>query len=394
MRFLFTKEQETFRNEVRDFLKAEIDAGTFSPDVSDLVGLPSREFSRKLAKKGWLGLTWPKEYGGQGRSYVDKMIMNEELLRVKAPIGYHFLADRQVGPAVMAFGTPWQKEFFLPRIINAEENSNFCLLFSEPDAGSDLAGVSSTAVEDGDFYVVNGQKVWTSGGHTAAYGWMLARTNLDPSSPKHHGCSEFIIDMKTPGITIRPLINMAGEHSFNEVFFDNVKIDRKYLVGKVNDGFKQIMAQMDYERAGIERLMQNFPVYTQLMDHVKSMAKKDRGDAFYHWVRDQVAQLEIEYNVGRLMCYHTAWVVDQGKKPSSEAAMTKAFCTQYEQRLNDVASQVLGPVSVIRKGVPWAPLDGHFLMGYLWAPSYTLQGGSVEVLKNIVALRGLGMPRR
>jgi len=394
MRFTFTKEQEEFRKEVSDFLKGEIDAGAFTPDVAEIIADPSQEFSRKLARRGWLGITWPKEYGGQGRTYVDKMILMEELLKVKAPIGYHFMGDRQVGPAIMSFGSDWQKEFFLPRIINADDNISFCLLFSEPDAGSDLAAVSSRAEKDGDYYIINGQKVWTSGGHFADYGWMLAKTNFDNSLPGHRTCSEFIIDMKTPGVTIRPIVNMAGAHAFNEVFFDDVKIHKKYLVGEENAGFKQIMAQMDYERAGIERLLQNYPIYEKLLNHVREMKNQGRNDEFYYWVRDQMAQLEIEYNAGRLLCYYTAWIVDQGRKPSAEAALTKAYCTLYEQRLNDVATQVLGSVSQICKGVQWSAFDGDLATAYLWAPSYTLQGGSVEVLKNIVAFRGLGLPRR
>jgi alkylation response protein AidB-like acyl-CoA dehydrogenase len=392
MRFTFTKEQDEFRQEIRDFLKAELEAGAFSVDIAELVGEPSQEFSRKLAQKGWIGLTWPKQYGGQGRSYVEKLILIEELMKVKAPIGYHFLADRQVGPALTSFGSDWQKEFFLPSIVRADEGMQFCLLFSEPNAGSDLAAVSAKAVRDGDYYIINGQKVWTTGGHLADYGWLLARTNLDSSVRGHLSCSEFILDMKSPGVTVRPLINMAGTHSFNEVFLDDVKIHKKYLVGQENEGFKQIMAQMDYERAGIERLMQNYPLYEHLISYVKKMDKDSRG--FYSWVRDQVAQLEIEYNIGRLLCYYTAWVVDQGKKPTSQAALTKAFCTQYEQRLNDVATKVMGPISQIRQGVKWSPFGGDLASCYLWAPSYTLQGGSVEVLKNIVALRGLGLPRK
>lgn len=393
MNFSFTKEQDEFRQTVRDFVKAELAAGTFSVGSKGLVGQSSIEFSRKMAEKGWIGLTWPSSYGGQGRGYVDKMIMLEELFRVQAPVGYHFLADRQVGPSIMKFGTDWQKEYFLPRIIGAEEGLMFCLLFSEPDAGSDLAAVSTRAEKDGEFYIINGQKVWTSEGHVADYGWLLAKTKFDETVPRHRTCSEFIVDMKTPGITIRPIMNMAGEHSFNEVFFDDVKIDKKYLVGTENAGFKQIMAQMDYERAGIERLMQNYPVYDQFLRYVKAMDKKDKDGEFYAWVRDSIAQLEIEYNVGRLLCYYTAWLIDQGILPSSQAALCKAFCTQYEQRLNDVATRVTGPVSQIMHGGKWAPLDVDLASCYLWGPSYTLQGGSVEILKNIVAQRGLGLPR-
>ncbi len=394
MRFTFTKEQDEFRQGIRDFLKAELEAGVFSVHSASLVGSPSREFSLKMAEKGWIGLTWPKEYGGQGRSYVEKMILNEELFRIRAPVGYHFLADRQVGPALMSFGSDWQKEYFLSSIVKADEGMMFCLLFSEPNAGSDLAAVSTKALIDGDYYVISGQKVWTSGGHLADYGWVLAKTNSDSAVPRHLTCSEFIVDMKSPGVTVRPIINIVGEQGFSEVFFDDVKIHKRYLVGQENACFKQIMAQVDYERAGIERVMQNYLIYERLISYVKNMDKDSKRGEFYSRVRDSIAQLEIEYNIGRLLCYYTAWVIDQGKKPTSQAALTKAFCTQYEQRLNDVATRVLGPISQIRRGVKWSPFEGELADSYLWGPSYTLQGGSVEILKNIVALRGLGLPRK
>ncbi len=393
MRFTFTKKQDELRQEVHDFLKKELDRGTFKVTSNSLVAEGSRDFSLKMARKGWIGLAWPKEFWGQGRSFVDKMILNEECFKVQAPLNYHFLADRQVGPVLMQFGEDWQKEYFLPRIAQADEGMEFCLLFSEPNAGSDLASVSTSAVKDGDYYVINGQKVWTSSGHTAAYGWMLAKTNFDPTVPKHRSCSEFIIDMKTPGITVRPIINMAGAHNFNEIFFEDVRIEKKYLVGKENNGFNQIMAQMDYERAGMERLLQNYPIYRELMEYGRAMKKTARDKSFYSWVRDQLAQLEIEFNVGRLLCYYTAWMVDQGQKPSSQAALTKAFCTQYEQRLNDIATKLLGPVSQIKQGVQWSPFEVDLANCYNWGPSYTLQGGSTEVLKNIIAQRGLNLPR-
>lgn len=394
MDFRFTEAQEAFRQEVRDFVMAELAAGSFEVSSKGLVATSDIDFSRKMAAKGWIGFTWPKSYGGREGGYVNKMIMLEELYKVQAPIGYHFLADRQVGPAIIKFGSDWQKKTFLPGIINAKEGMMFCLLFSEPDAGSDLAAVSTRAEKDGDHYIVNGQKVWTSEGHLADYGWMLARTDFNPELPGHRACSEFIVDMHTPGITIRPIINMAGEHSFNEVFFDDVKIHKKYMVGTENAGFKQIMAQMDYERAGIERLMQNYPVYDQLLKYIKNMAESEKQGNYYSWIRDTVAQLEIEYHVGRLLCYQIAWLIDRDNLPSSQAALCKAFCTQYEQRLNDVAMRIYGPASQIRDDVSWRPLDVDLAGCYLWAPSYTLQGGSVEVLKNIVAQRGLGLPRR
>jgi alkylation response protein AidB-like acyl-CoA dehydrogenase len=309
-------------------------------------------------------------------------------------VAYHFLADRQIGPSIIHFGSEWQKEYFLPRFVRAEDDMRFCLLFSEPNAGSDLVNVATSATKDGDSYIIRGQKVWTSGGHQSEYGWLLARTCFDPKVPRHEACSQFILNMRLPGVTVRPIINIAGRHTFNEVFFDDVRVEKRFMVGQENDGFKQIMAQMDYERSGVERLLQNYPIYKRLLEYVKQMDKKGAGEGFYSWVRDSMAQLETEFQIGRLLVYHTAWTVDQGRKPSKEAALAKAYCNQYEQRLNDLATRILGPSSLLREGTPWAAFDGELAECYLWSPSYTLQGGSVEVLKNIVAQRGLNMPRK
>lgn len=403
MDFGFTREQEELRKEVREFLEEEIAAGTFSPHVGTpiagshllsegaLTSGRSMEFSRKMAKRNWIGFTWPKKYGGQERSYVDKMILNEELFKVRAPVGYHFAADRQVGPALIMHGTEWQREYFLNKIINAEDGVGFCLLFSEPGAGSDLGAVKTTAVRDGEYYILNGQKIWTSGGHTADYGWCLARSIFDDSIPKGSSCTEFMVDMKLPGVDIRPIINSAGVHSFNEVFLDNVRVHEKFRVGKDGAGFAQIMSQMNYERAGIERLLQTYAVYKQLVDYVKQM---DKTTSAYQLARNAVAQAEIEQEAGRLLCYHTAWNVDQGTLSASGASLCKAFCTQFDHRLTDLASVIVGSRSQIKKGSQWSPFEGDLASYYLWAPSMTLQGGSVEVLKNIIAQRGLGLPRR
>lgn len=394
MDLTFTKAQDAFRNEVRQFVRDRLLNRNFKIQSKGIIADADIHFSKAMSEKGWIGFTWPTSHWGQGRSYVEKTILNEELYKVQAPIGYHFLADRQVGPALIHFGSDWQKEHFLPRIVNADDGVMFCLLFSEPDAGSDLAGIATTARKDGDYYIINGQKVWSSEAHLSDYGWLLAKTNFDEGVSPHAACSEFILDMHLPGVKVRPLINMAGEHSFNEVFMDNVRVHKDYLVGQENGGFRQIMAQVDYERAGIERLMQNYPVYDQLLDTMKVRQLKNRKPETYEWAKDQLCQLEVEFQAGRMLCYYTAWMIDQGQKPTSQAALCKVFCTQYEQRLNDVAMRILGPKSMIRNGGPGKSLDVDVASCYLWQPSYTLQGGSVEVLKNIVAVRGLKLPRK
>lgn len=393
MNFEFTDKQNELRGQVREVVESELAAGSFEVDSMAIVAPVSQSFSKKMAERGWIGINWPEAYGGQGKGHQEKMIILEEMYRYHAPTGYHFMAERQIGPSLIKFGTQWQKEKFLPRIIKAEDRAMFCVLLSEPDAGSDLASVSTTAVKDGDYYIINGQKVWTSEAHEADYGSLIAKTNLDESVPKHQTCSEFIVDMKAQGVTIRPLINLAGVHNFNEVFFDNVKVHKKYMIGEENNGFKQIMAQVDFERSGIERLMQNYPVYTALKEFIDNMEPEDKKGDHYAWIRDTMAQIETEYQVGRLMCYQTAWIIDQGRKPTIQAATSKAFCTQFEQRLNDLAMKIMGPVSTIRKGSKNMPAILDIAACYLWGASYTLQGGTIEVLKNIIAQRGLGLPR-
>jgi alkylation response protein AidB-like acyl-CoA dehydrogenase len=385
--FDFTQEQEKFREEIRDFLKSELKQGSFIPRQNAWMQGYSKEFSQKVSKKGWIGLTWPKEYGGQGRSYVDRAILQEEMLKVGAPLAYHYMGERQIGPALLHFGSDELKKEFLPKIINVE--ATFCIALSEPDVGSDLVSVKTTAVEKEDHYVVNGQKVWTSYGHIADYGWLLAKTNLDPKLPKHKTLSEFILDMRSPGVTLRPILNLLDAHNLNELFLDDVKIPKNRLIGEKDKGFGQIMEQMAYERAGIERLMQNYPVKECLIEYVKITKKNGR----YLWedprVRNTLATLETEFNIGRLLCYHVAWTIDQGKVPTYEASVSKAFCTQFEKRLSDAATQLMGPYGQLLPGSKWSPYGGVAAESYLLSPSYTLQGGTVEILKNIIALRGL-----
>jgi len=387
MDFKLTEKQQQFREEVRDFLKAEMARGIYPFGSIHLAGALSREFSKEVSRKGWIGLAWPKEHGGQGLGYTDRIIMLEEMFRMAAPMAYHYMGDRQVGPGLIHFGSDFLKREFLPKILNAD--ACFALLFSEPEAGSDLANCKTTAVEEGDHFIINGQKIWTSGGHYAECGWVLARTNFDPNISKYNSFSEIIVDMKSPGVTIRPIINMVGAHSFNEVFFDNVKVGKGYLVGKKDNGFRQIMTNLDYERAGIDRLMQNYRVKEVLLEYVKTNKRNGRPLSGDTLIRDTVAKIEVEYEVARLFVYYVASLLDQGKIPSFEAAMGKTICTLFEAKLADVATTLMGLPGLLMPGSPEALFDGVVCESYLWSPSYTLQGGTVEVLKNIIAQRGL-----
>ncbi|MDY6969188.1 MAG: acyl-CoA dehydrogenase family protein [Spirochaetota bacterium] len=389
MDFKLTDKQLQLREEVRSFLKETKASGKYEFLNNGFLHVGARDFSKEVAKKGWIGMTWPKEFGGQGLGYLDRLIMLEEMFNFGAPMASHYMGDRQVGPGIIHFGSDFLKQEFLPKLINAD--ITFCLLFSEPDAGSDLANCRTKAEEDGDYFIINGQKVWNSNAHVSEWGWALVRTNFDPEISRYKSFSEIIIDMNSPGVTVRPIINMVGVHSFNEVFFDNVKVHKKYIVGKMGNGFKQIMTNLDYERAGIDRLMQNHLVKGALIDYVKTTKKDGKPLSENPLIREKIAELEVEFQVFRLYVYYISSLLDQGIIPSSQAAMGKTVCTLYEAKLSDVAATIVGLHGLLMPDSPEAFLDGMIGESYLWSPSFTLQGGSVEVLKNITARRGLKM---
>lgn len=388
MDFKFTEEQEKFRQEVRDFLEDELRRGTFNPKPDVWMAGHSHDFTRKVAARGWIGLTFPKEYGGQERSWTDRLILTEEMLRYGAPTALHWFADRQVGRAILAYGTEEQKREFIPMIIRGE--AFFALGLSEPEAGSDLASLKTRAIEDAEGFRIDGQKVWTTG-KDRNYIYLLART--DPDVPKHKGLSEFIFPANLPGITWRPLMTIAGEEEFNELFFDNVRVPKTALIGKKNSGWYQIAAQLDYERSGIERLMGNYPLFVSLLKYIKETKRNGELLSKNHAVREKVAQLEIEFEIGKLFAYQIAVILDSGRVPNWESAMSKAYSTAFEKHLAGTAIEILGPYGQLEHGSKYTPLDGYAPFTYLNSKGYSLQGGTSEVLKNIMAQRGLGLPR-
>jgi alkylation response protein AidB-like acyl-CoA dehydrogenase len=256
-----TPDQEALRTEVRAFL-CDDPAPQSRPFSEDgwIAGFDPA-FSRRLAKRGWIGLTWPRDFGGSERSYLDRLIVTEELLLAGAPVAAHWFGDRQIGPSLLAHGSDEQKAFFLPRITAAD--ISFCVGMSEPDAGSDLANLRTRAEVDGDQFVIRGQKIWTSFASDAEYCYLVART--DNESAPHKGISELLLPMDTPGIRVAPIRDMVGEEHFGEVFFDDVRVPRTSLIGTLNRGFYQIMEQLDYERSGIERLISNAPLWREAL---------------------------------------------------------------------------------------------------------------------------------
>jgi alkylation response protein AidB-like acyl-CoA dehydrogenase len=390
MEFRFTEEQENLRQEIRQFLEEELKNGNFEVHCDAWMGGYSPEFSRKIGQRGWIGLCWPREWYGQGKSYMDRMVLTEEIVRYGAPAAAHWFADRQMGPSIIRYGSDEQKEYFLPRIARGE--LVFGIGMSEPEAGCDLASLRTKATEDGDSYILNGQKVWTSGAHHIDYLYLIART--DPEAPRHRGISEFIVDMHLPGIEVRPLIDMTGGHHYNEVFLDNVRVPRSSMVGEINHGWYQIAEQLDYERSGVERLMTNYPIYQDLIEYAKQTNHGGKPLAEQPTVRNRLADLTVRYEVGRLLTYRVAWVLDQGRPPTTEAAMAKAFCTSFEQYMVHVATQLPGLYGQLRQGSKWIPpaFRESAVESYLFSPGYTIQGGTSEILKNITAIRGLQLP--
>ncbi len=389
MDFKFSEEQERFRQEVRDFLEGELRQGLWQPSCDAWIMNYSPEFTKRVAAKGWIGLTWPKESGGQGRSYMERLILTEEMLRYGAPAACHWFADRQIGGSILAYGTEEQKKELLPKILKGEAYVG--LGMSEPEAGSDLASLRTKATEDGNDYVIDGQKMWTSGGRFMNYIYLVART--DPEAPKHRGISEFVVDKSLAGITTVPTIDITGSEAWNEVFFDSVRVPKSCLIGEKNRGFYQILNQLDYERSGLERLMGNYPLFAALIQFTKETKRNGKPLSQDTLIRHKLAQLQIEFEVGRLLIYRVGLVVDEGRAPNWEAAMAKAYSTTFEQHMASVAMEILGLYGQLLAESKLAPILGMAPHSYLGSKGYSLQAGTSEILRNIVALRGLGLPQ-
>ena len=381
MEFRFTDDQEQFRSQIRSFLDVELADRANRPDMSE--GF-SKSFSKKLAGRGWIGMAWPQEYGGKGLSPIERLIFTEEMVTRQAPTGYHFVAERQMGPSIIVNGTEDQRREHLPKIINAEES--WAIGMSEPGAGSDLASVQTRAVRDGDEYVVNGQKIWTSSAHLADMIWLVTRT--DPDAPKHRGISILIVDMKSPGISVRPLVNMGNQHHFNEVYFDNVRVPRQNLVGEENRGWYVTAGNLDFERSGIERIATSGLLFTEVMTYAKTL----KGDPRFGRLRTELAERYLELQTGRLLAYRVAWQLSKNQLPNYEASMSKVFGTEWTQRMTNTAMHMIATFGLADR--PEAEtLRARIINGYLNAISLTIAGGTSEIQRNIIATRGLGLPR-
>src|SRR5438876_1015148 len=383
MDFDFTPEQEAFRKEVRAWLEAnlpdDLRGRSFASSRADREEVARlRAWQQTMAEAGYVGLDWPREFGGRGASIVEMVILYQEMARAESPQLVNRGGVSMLGPTLMKYGTPAQQRRFIPKIRTAEEL--WCQGFSEPNAGSDLANLQTRAVRDGDHYVVNGQKVWTSMGHVADWGFFLVRT--DPGAAKHKGISFLLIDMKTPGITVRPLRQMTGEAEFNETFLDNVRVPVENLVGKLNEGWSVAITTLAYERD-----LLTFIRHISLRNALHRLVKlvRERGRAADPVLRQKVAALWIGEQVLQLNAYRSLTRILRGGQPGPEGSTSKLFWSQIDQELAQVATEVIGPASQLLNGSPWAPDEGQWEFYELLARASGIRAGTSGVLRNILA---------
>jgi alkylation response protein AidB-like acyl-CoA dehydrogenase len=389
MEFKFSDEHNALRAEVRAFLAGAIvaDGGSGPVRPTSQENWPEQmEFMKKLAAKGWVAPAWPKQYGGLAWSHIKQMIFSEELSYAGAPDGGRVFNVGMIGPTLIVHGSDEQKKEHLPRITNAEVT--WCQGYSEPGAGSDLASLQTRAVRDGDDYVVNGQKIWTTGAHHSDWCFLLVRS--DPNAPKHKGISFLLVDMQTPGITVRPIVNMAGYHEFNEVFFEDVRVPVRNRVGEENNGWYVAMTLLDFERSNVASIAANQRSLEML---IADMRQRKPGGAYSDILRHRLAEMWLANETGRLLSYRTAWMQEAGRVANYEASVIKVFATELAARITNFGVNQLGPAGALEPDSKHAALHGVMEKGHLVNVSPLIYSGSSEIQRNIIATRGLGLPR-
>jgi alkylation response protein AidB-like acyl-CoA dehydrogenase len=395
MDFDFTPEEEAFRAELRAFLDDELPAWWKTVFVDDARAMPfTREFCQKLAARGWLTLSWPREHGGADGSVWQQAVVREEMWAAGEPRGPQYMNLNYIGPLIMRFGTPEQQSRHLPRM--AAGDVLWCQGFSEPEAGSDLASLKTRAVrisdQAGDHYVVNGQKIWNSYADAPAdFCLLLARTN--PEVKKQQGISMFLVDMRTPGITVRPIPSMAGKSEFSEIFFDDAAIPVGDRLGDEDAGWTLVGEGLAFERIGIARYARANRVLEHLVQHVNETVVDGRPLAADPAIRMRLATLATRIEAAKLLNYGAISIQAAGEVPAIEASIARIHNTQVEQLAGQVGLEVLGPQGLLVDDDPRCLLDGEMQRQWLESIPVTVAAGTTEVQKNIIAQRGLGLPR-
>jgi 3-oxocholest-4-en-26-oyl-CoA dehydrogenase alpha subunit len=364
-------EELELQREVREFLATELPRGTFTPGLG-MAAPRDRAFSAKLARRGWLGMALPARYGGHDRSAVDRFVVSEELLRWGAPVGHHWVADRQTGPVIHRFGTEEQKQRFLPAICRGE--LSFAIGMSEPEAGSDLAAVRTRATRVDGGWVVNGTKVWTSGAHLSDWFVVLCRTG-DATEDRHAGLSQLIVDLRSDGLTISSIPFLSGHHDFNEVVLEDVFVPDELVLGEIGGGWAQNTSELAHERGGPERWLSSYLLVEELMRSRPELfgaarARLALGDAVARWW----AMRRLSLSVARM--------IDSGEAPAVQSALVKEMATRFEQDLLELVQELVA-LEPLRDGD--ALFERLLFETTLAAPSYTIRGGTNEILRSVAA---------
>ena len=390
MDFRFESVDEDFRSEIVNFVDKELPWKWSQEDLDpedEKDSILVRQFKKQLGEKGWLTMAWPEEYGGQAASHMRQVVFNEEMAYRGIPAGDAGI--RMVGPILMLYGTDEQKREFLPKIAGAE--INWSQGYSEPDSGSDLASLQTRAVEVGDDFVVTGSKIWNSAHADSDWMFMLARTN--PDAPKHRGISFLLTELDgTDGVTVEK-IPMMWDAYRGLVTFDNVRVPKKNLVGEQDRGWYVGAALLDFERSGVDRPARAKRVLEDLVNFCKENKKNGRLLADDPVIKNELSELAVQIEAVRLMCYNVAWMQSQDMIPNKEASITKAYGTEMLNRLYGLGVKIMGPFGQLDPGSKWAPLGGRIENAYLRSFGGMVAAGTSEIQRNVIATRGLGLPR-
>lgn len=398
MDFALGRRELALKEEIRDFARAELPPGWRR---TTLIDRECRDFefemamSRKLARKGWLVMSWPEEYGGRGASLQEQTVYEMEIGYWGIPGAWMGISGTQwVGPCLIMFGTREQKDRFLPLIASGERDGVWCTCYSEPNAGSDFANLQTRAVKIGDEYIVNGQKVWTSAAHRARWCWLAARTDAG-GTKKHHGISILIVDMKSPGVTVNPILNYYGRHHFNEVFFDNVRVPSSNLVGEENKGWYSLMQALAFERRSTAPT--TYGRFRSLLEQLAEYAAHTEYDgqplSRNGLVRARLAELAIDLEALKVFALQIAWRMSQNQIPVYESSRNKVMSDDVMRKVATTGADLLGVYSQVDPDSDWAQLNGTIQGAFLGFPGQAIAAGTAEIEKSIIARFGLGLPR-
>ena len=371
-------ECQRLRDEVRVFLAEEIERGTFNPQEAGNDQAYSEEFSRKVGAKGWIGMTWPRKYGGQEKSFLERYVVTEEFRVANAPVRLHFVADRQSGPMLIKYANEGIKADVLPRICRGEVC--FAIGMSEPNSGSDLFAAKTKATNTDGGWLINGTKVYTSNAHHAHFMIGLFRTSPASSENRRHGLTQFLVDMKMPGISVNPIYQMTGQHDFNEVVFEDVFVPADHVLGEVDGAWKQATSELAYERSGPERFLETFHVLIEL---VRVLGEKPDARG-----AEGLGRLVAQVHALRRMSISVAGMLHAGKEPVVEAAIVKDVGTIWEQKLPAKARDLAAFIA--DELVNHICFEEQLAFATMIAPKLTIQGGTTEILRGVIA-RGLGL---